>query len=189
MINTFSEAANSLGENARKKSRFSYNFGLVEGGATINSIPASARAKLDLRSEDSSLLDELAALFNAAVERSVEQENRQATDPRSSARVTARIKDLGSRPGGRLSPDSLLMRTIQAVDLHLNIRSRVGCASTDANVPLSLGLPAVSIGSGGQGGGAHTPGEWYSPDGRELGLRRILLILAALATSEVTSAE
>jgi len=56
----------------------------------------------------------------------------------------------------------------------------VDCASTDANIPLSLGIPAVSIGAGGQGGGAHTPGEWYSPDGRDLGLRRIALTLYLL---------
>ncbi|MBV8864051.1 MAG: hypothetical protein JO210_01475 [Acidobacteriaceae bacterium] len=68
------------------------------------------------------------------------------------------------------------------MDAYLNIRSRIDCASTDANVPLSLGLPAVSIGAGGQGGGAHTPMEWYQPDGRELGLRRILLLLAALSS-------
>jgi di/tripeptidase len=67
------------------------------------------------------------------------------------------------------------------VDAHLHIRSRVDCASTDANIPLSLGVPAISIGTGGQGGGAHTSQEWYHPEGRELGLRRILLILAALA--------
>jgi di/tripeptidase len=93
------------------------------------------------------------------------------------------VKELGSRPGGRLPDHSPLLRTIQAVDAYLNIRSRIDCASTDANVPLSMGLPAVSIGAGGCGGGAHTGQEWYSPEGRDLGLRRVLLILAALAES------
>ena len=74
------------------------------------------------------------------------------------------------------------MQTIQAVDAYLNIRSRIDCASTDANIPLSLGLPAISIGTGGQGGGAHSSQEWFLPDGRELGLRRILLLLASLHT-------
>lgn len=189
VIQGFSDAVTALMEGPRKHPRFSYNFGLVEGGATINSIPASARAKLDLRSENSALLDELAAILNSAVERSVEQENRQARGPRPSARVTARIKDLGSRPGGTLAPDTLLMRTIQAVDANLGIRSRISCASTDANVPLSLGLPAISVGSGGEGGGAHTPGEWYSPNGRENGLARILLLLSSLATSEASPTE
>ena len=66
------------------------------------------------------------------------------------------------------------------MDSHLGIRSHLDCASTDANVPLSMGLPAVSIGAGGHGGGAHTPQEWFHPDGRELGLKRILLMLFLL---------
>jgi acetylornithine deacetylase/succinyl-diaminopimelate desuccinylase-like protein len=162
---------------AERRTRCSYNFGIVEGGTSVNSIPSSARAKLDLRSEEPALLEEIAALLTSVVERSLERENRAAR----SERLNAKIKELGSRPGGKLPGESPLLRTIQAVDSHLNIRSRVDCASTDANVPLSMGLPAVSIGAGGQGGGAHTNQEWYQPDTRDLGLRRILLVLAALA--------
>jgi di/tripeptidase len=69
---------------------------------------------------------------------------------------------------------------VRAVDSHLGIRSHLDCASTDANIPLSIGLPAISIGAGGQGGGAHTPQEWFHPDGRELGLKRVLLTLLML---------
>jgi di/tripeptidase len=60
------------------------------------------------------------------------------------------------------------------------------CASTDANIPLSLGLPALSIGAGGAGGGAHTPAEWYSPEGREIGLRRILYMLGLMLAEAVS---
>ena len=66
------------------------------------------------------------------------------------------------------------------MDSHLGIRARLECASTDANIPLSLGLPALSIGAGGSGGGAHTSQEWFLPEGRDLGLKRILLTLALL---------
>ncbi len=159
------------------RTRCSYNFGIVEGGTSVNSIPAGARAKLDLRSQEPALLDEISALLTATVERALERENRVA----KGERLVAKIKELGSRPGGKLPDQSPLLRTIQAVDGYLNIRARVDCASTDANVPLSMGLPAVSIGAGGQGGGAHTNQEWYQPDARELGLRRILLVIAALA--------
>ncbi len=72
------------------------------------------------------------------------------------------------------------MNILRAVDAHLALRARVDCASTDANIPLSMGMPAVAIGAGGQGGGAHTPGEWYNAEGRDLGLRRILLALYLL---------
>jgi acetylornithine deacetylase/succinyl-diaminopimelate desuccinylase-like protein len=174
-VTAFSHAADARIASANP-ARCSYNFGIVEGGTGINSIPAHARAKLDLRSEESTLLDDLSSMLTLAVERALEQHNRSAR----SGRLAAKIKELGSRPGGRLATDALLLHAVQAVDLHLNIRSRVDCASTDANIPLSLGVPAVSIGTGGQGGGAHTVQEWFQPEGRELGLRRILLLLATL---------
>jgi tripeptide aminopeptidase len=168
---------------AGRRIRCSYNFGIIEGGSSINSIPSSARAKLDLRSEEPALLEELAGLLTSAVERGLENGNRSARH----SRLNAKVRELGSRPGGRLPNDSPLLRVIQAVDGYLSIRSRVDCASTDANVPLSMGLPAVSVGAGGQGGGAHTAQEWYSPEGREQGFRRILLILAALQNTEIQS--
>ncbi len=176
-ITTFGQAADTRIASANPV-RCSYNFGVIEGGSSINSIAASARAKLDLRSEENHLLDELAATLTLAVERALEHQNRTAR----AGRLTAKIKELGSRPGGKLPESSVVLQTIQAVDAYLNIRSRIDCASTDANIPLSLGLPAISIGTGGQGGGAHSSQEWFLPDGRELGLRRILLLLASLHT-------
>jgi acetylornithine deacetylase/succinyl-diaminopimelate desuccinylase-like protein len=164
------------------KSRSSYNFGIIEGGASINSIPANARAKLDVRSGEPAILDELAAIVTTAVEQGLERENRLAR----SGRLAAKIKELGSRPGGKLPDNSPLLRTMQAVDSYLGLRSRLNCASTDANIPLSIGLPAISIGAGGHGGGAHTAQEWYQPEGRDLGLRRILLLVAALFEADQT---
>jgi di/tripeptidase len=181
-ISSFVQSAAAACGNQR--SRCSYNFGVLEGGASINSIPSSARAKLDLRSEEPNVLEDLAAFLTSAVESALERENRAVRG----SRLTAKIKELGSRPGGKLPENSTLLRTIQSVDAFLNVRSRIDCASTDANVPLSLALPAISVGAGGQGGGAHTLQEWYQPDGRELGLRRILLTLAALAQND-TAAE
>ena len=174
-VSSFIESADAR-VTSQRKVRCSYNFGIIEGGTSINSIPASARAKLDVRSDDPAILDDLASLLTSAVERGLERENRNTRG----TRLTAKIKELGSRPGGKLPEQSPLLRNIQAVDAYLNIRSRLDCASTDANVPLSMGLPAVSIGSGGQGAGAHTTQEWYHSDQRELGLRRILLLLVAL---------
>jgi di/tripeptidase len=77
-----------------------------------------------------------------------------------------------------------ILTCLLAVDAFLGIRSRLDCSSTDANIPLSMGIPAVSIGAGGQGGGAHTPAEWFHPESRELGLRRILLALCMLLLAE-----
>jgi acetylornithine deacetylase/succinyl-diaminopimelate desuccinylase-like protein len=157
----------------------SFNFGLIEGGSSINSIPSEARAKVDLRSESAARIDEMAAILGSAVEEAIGIEN-----SRSTGRVAAKMKEIGSRPGGGLAPDAPILEYMRAVDAHLGIRSHLDCSSTDANIPLSLGIPAVSIGTGGQGGGAHTPSEWYQPEGRELGLRRILLALCLLLTCE-----
>lgn len=159
--------------------RSSFNFGVIDGGSSINSIPTMARAKVDIRSEKAERLDELTSLLTLAVERGLEVENERATG----GRVSGRIKEIGSRPGGRLSEDAEILTYIRAVDQFLNIRSHLDCASTDANIPLSMGLAAISIGAGGNGGGAHTPGEWFRSEGRELGLRRILLTLSLLLRS------
>jgi di/tripeptidase len=72
------------------------------------------------------------------------------------------------------------MEAIKAVDRHLGLRTDLRLGSTDANIPLSLGIPAVSLGAGGDGGGAHTRAEWYSAANRELGLRRVLLLTLAM---------
>jgi di/tripeptidase len=161
---------------SRNGPRMSFNFGTIEGGLSINSIPTQARAKLDARSEAPETVDEMVEQLAEVVEQALEAENLRA----SGGRLTAKIREIGSRPGGRLAENASLLRYLRATDSYLGIRAQLDCASTDANIPLSLGLAAVSIGAGGQGGGAHTPTEWYSPEGRELGLKRIILTLALL---------
>lgn len=156
--------------------RSSFNFGILEGGSSINSIPSHARTKLDVRSESSAKLEELSALLTTCVERAIEVENEGA----NGRKVTAKIRDIGARPAGKLADDAALLNYIRAVDAHFGIRSRLDCASTDANVPLSMNVPAISIGAGGTGGGAHTAQEWFHPEGREYGLKRILLTACML---------
>jgi tripeptide aminopeptidase len=156
--------------------RAAFNFGVIDGGTSVNSIPTVARAKVDFRSEALDRVDEMVVLLSASVERALEEENRRAT----SGRLSAKIREIGWRPAGRLADDAPLLQHLRAVDAYLGIRSYTDSASTDANIPLSLGVQAVSIGAGGEGGGAHTPSEWYHPRGREIGLKRILLTLALL---------
>jgi tripeptide aminopeptidase len=156
--------------------RVTVNTGVIEGGTGINAIPSQARAKFDIRSESNEKMDELVAQLNTAVERSQTIENERATG----GKVNSRLKEIGSRPAGRLADRSPLLAALRAVDAHLGIRTRLESASTDANIPLSLGIPAVSIGAGGQGGGAHTQQEWFNPEGRDLGLKRIFLTLCLL---------
>jgi hypothetical protein len=94
---------------------------------------------------------------------------------------------IGDRPGGCLRDDSPLLTTLRAVDRHLNLRTEPVLGSTDANIPLSLNIPAIAIGAGGLGGGIHTLQEWYDPTGRNAALRRVLLTLLDTAQLAATS--
>ena len=159
--------------------RTTFNFGVMEGGTSVNSIPAEASVKVDLRSEDgrelSELEDELRKVFASAVD----AEN--AASERGSEPLRLKIRVIGVRPGGQLPAGSPLLAAIENVDRYLGNRARVELSSTDAIIPLSEGIPAVAIGGGGQGGGAHSLAEWYDPAGRELGLKRVLLAALAVA--------
>jgi di/tripeptidase len=95
--------------------------------------------------------------------------------------VSLELRTIGDRPAAALADDSQLLDTLRAVDRHLGMRTELRIGSTDANIPLSLGIPAVALAAGGTGGGIHTLGEWYDPSGREVALRRILLTLLDLA--------
>jgi len=154
----------------------SINVGVIEGGSSVNAIPQTARAKVDIRSESNSRLEEIVEVLTAAVDRARDTENQRATG----GRVTAKLREIGARPAAALADDAQILRCVRAVDAHLGIRSRLETSSTDANIPLSMGIPALAIGAGGVGGGAHTPQEWFRPEGRDLGLKRVFLTLLLL---------
>jgi acetylornithine deacetylase/succinyl-diaminopimelate desuccinylase-like protein len=158
---------------------------LIEGGTGVNAIAQSARAKVDIRSESNERIDQLVEALSSAVEKAREAENQRA----SGGRVAARLKEIGSRPAASLPEDSVLLQYLRAVDSHLGIRSHVDTSSTDANIPLSMGIPAVALGAGGVGGGAHTTQEWFSPDGRDLGLKRIFFTLMLMLRHGVGNSE
>ena len=152
------------------------NVGLIEGGSSVNAIPQMARAKVDIRSETNEKIDELVDLLGAAVDRAREVENQRATG----GKVAAKLKEIGSRPAAALPENAPILQYVRAVDAHLGIRSHPDCSSTDANIPMSMGIPVIAIGGGGVGGGVHTTQEWYRPEGRDLGLKRIFLTLLLL---------
>jgi tripeptide aminopeptidase len=165
--------------------RTTLNIGTIEGGSSVNSIPEFATARFDLRSLDAEQLVRLEVELHRAVEDAVVAAN--ATGGSGKGSVQFLIERIGDRPAGRLGDNSRLLEALQAVDRHLGIRTEQRVASTDANIPLSLGIPALSIGAGGDGGGIHTRGEWYDASGRELALKRILLLLL-LALDHVSQA-
>jgi tripeptide aminopeptidase len=159
--------------------RTTVNVGTIEGGTAINAIPEKAAARFDLRSTEPEQLIRLEVELHRAVEDAVLAAN---AAPRFDAKgLRFSIEKIGDRPAGQLPAGAPILDLLRAVDRHLAIRTEMRVASTDANIPLSLGVPAISIGAGGEGGGIHTFAEWYDARGRDLGLRRLLLLLLALS--------
>jgi acetylornithine deacetylase/succinyl-diaminopimelate desuccinylase-like protein len=159
--------------------RTTLNIGIIDGGTSVNTIPERAVLKVDLRSADPRRVDELEQQLRRAVADACTET--QAHSPHSRARLAQAITVVGERPAGELAAASPLLAAIRAVDAQLGIRSQLLRASTDANIPLSLGLEAVTLGAGGTGGGAHTVHEWFDPAGREQGLKRVALLVLLLA--------
>jgi acetylornithine deacetylase/succinyl-diaminopimelate desuccinylase-like protein len=160
-----------------------FNVGVIRGGTSVNSIPESASMRVDLRSTSSAEIDRLERSLRSALDQAIAHENKAAAQQkgRKPQSVESEIIEIGNRPGGELAPDARLLKVIRAVDIQLGNAAQVQRASTDANIPLSLGREAVAIGGGGSGGGAHTLQEWFDCNGRELGLRRILLTMLTLS--------
>ena len=159
--------------------RTTLNVGTIRGGTSVNSIPESAQASIDFRSTDPEQLLRLEVALHRAVEDAVERGNASART-RTRGVLAFVITRIGDRPAAQLPGDSPLLGVLRAVDRHLGLRTNLRLGSTDANIPLSLGVPAMSIGAGGDGGGAHTQAEWYSAKNREVGLRRVLLLTLAM---------
>jgi acetylornithine deacetylase/succinyl-diaminopimelate desuccinylase-like protein len=161
------------------------NVGHISGGTSINSIPESATALLDIRSTGPTQLIATATAIHHIFDETVTP---NATQKTANAPPKLHIETIGNRPAAALPDDSPLLQTLRAVDRHLALRTEPRLGSTDANIPLSRGIPAIAIGAGGQGGGIHTLQEWYDPTGRETALRRILLtLLDTIDTMQTTN--
>ncbi|MBS1821101.1 MAG: M20/M25/M40 family metallo-hydrolase [Acidobacteria bacterium] len=149
------------------------NLGHISGGTSVNSIPSSAAALIELRSTGAAQMHQAAHEIRRILHETV------APYIALPAPVTLRIEEIGDRPAAALPSGSALLDLLRSVDRHLNLATEQRLGSTDANLPLSMGIPAVAIATGGTGGGIHTLDEWYDPTGREIALRRILLLLLA----------
>ncbi len=160
--------------------RTTFNIGQIEGGTSVNSIPHEAHLKVDIRSGSEDELGRLESAFRECMAAGVRDEMQSSPD-RSRGKLDWKVEVIGSRPGGELAAESPLLAALRAADVIVSNESRIERSSTDANIPLSMGIDAISIGAGGSGGGAHSLHEWYDPAGRELGLKRALLTLLGVA--------
>ncbi len=162
-----------------------FNIGVIRGGTSVNSIPESASMRVDIRSTSMAEMERLERSLREALDQAVEVESHAAegrpASPKRPFGLSCEVVVIGDRPAGELDAKARILQVVRAVDAQLGNVAQVQRASTDANIPLSLGREAIAIGGGGTGGGAHTLQEWFDCNGRELGLKRILLTLMALA--------
>jgi tripeptide aminopeptidase len=184
-ILVLAHAVHSFSQTALPTSpKTTFNVGVIRGGTSVNSIPESASMRVDIRSTSMAEMERLEASLRFAVEQAVEAESRsserRSPSQKRSAGLTYEVVPIGNRPAGELDSNARILKVIRAVDAHLGNAAQIQRASTDANIPLSLGREAIAIGGGGVGGGAHTLQEWFDCTGRDLGLKRILLTLLAL---------
>jgi tripeptide aminopeptidase len=161
-----------------------FNIGIVQGGTSVNSIPESASMRVDIRSSSASEMERLEAALRNSIAFAVDEECRilekRGSEQKPPYGLSFEVIGIGDRPAGDLVPGARILHVIRAVDAELGNVATVQRASTDANIPLSQGREAIAIGGGGSGGGAHTLQEWFDCDGRELGLKRILIALLGL---------
>ena len=156
--------------------RTTFSVGRVGGGTSINAISNEAWMEADLRSGDSASLRSLEKQFRQAVQDAVTQENARW----SSSALTVTIDTVGMRPAGRLPSSAPIVQAAISVSKALNLPLSFAEGSTDANLPLSLGIPAVTIDAGGRGSGAHTENETYDATEAWKGTQRAILLTVAL---------
>ena len=157
-----------------REPRTTFNVGRIEGGASVNAIPEKAVMDVDLRSGADAELRRLDSFFRRAVKQAADEENasRRPGDPLLELKVDL----IGERPSGETPSDSPLVELAVEATKVLGVEPRLDQSSTDSNLPISLGIPAITLGAGGTSGSSHTLAEWYDPTDRDLGLKRALLV-------------
>jgi acetylornithine deacetylase/succinyl-diaminopimelate desuccinylase-like protein len=180
-IALFDVAADAI---TRSGPRTSYNVGRIGGGTSVNSIPFEGWMEIDMRSESPESLDRIDAAFQRAMERAVEEAN---ATRRRGEELTLELDMIGNRPSGEVPESDPFVQRAIAVSQHLGIEPGLGRSSTDSNIPISMGIPAITIGGGGAGGAAHSLDEWFVNEDGPRGIQRALLILLAQAGIPGTS--
>ena len=158
--------------------RTTYNVGRISGGSSVNVIPDEASMDVDLRSESADELRRLDAFFRRAVQEATEDENanRRTEHPK----LALDLMLIGDRPSGETPAEAAIVRLAQEATRYLGFHPRLDRSSTDSNIAISLGIPAVTLGAGGTSGNSHTVDEWYDPRGRETGLKRAMLLMLGI---------
>jgi acetylornithine deacetylase/succinyl-diaminopimelate desuccinylase-like protein len=157
-----------------------FNVGRIGGGTSINSIAFEAWMEIDMRSADQASLVSVDARFHKALEAALASERERW----GRQDLTVNTELLGRRPGGRTAPDSFIVRAARSVTTALGLEPRLGEGSTDSNVPMSLGIPAITVGGGGRGTGAHSLAEAFDTTDSHKGTQRAILLAVALTQAD-----
>lgn len=174
-IRHFQDTADTL---TRRGPRTSYNVGRIGGGTSVNSIPFESWMEVDMRSESPESLGRIESAFIAAMERAVAEENELRRDGDA---LTVTLDKIGDRPSGETSPSEALVQRAMATTAVFGETPELGVSSTNSNIPIAVGVPAVTIGRGGDGGNGHAPDEfWVNRDGF-VAIQRALLLTVSEA--------
>ena len=158
--------------------RTTYNVGVVGGGTSVNAIPFESYMQVDMRSESPEQLAGIDKLFQAAVQRALKEENAMK---RIGPDLTVDIEMVGDRPSGSIDQSNPLVQRAIAATSFVGASPALRVGSTNSNIPFSKGVPAITMGAGGKGGGAHALSEWWLDDKSHLAMQRTLLVVLAEA--------
>ena len=161
-----------------------YSVGVVGGGTSVNSIPFESWMEVDMRSVSPIELRKVEAQFLAMMQQAADEENKARST--TQGRIAVDLKLMGDRPSGETPRDSAIVQTAAAVVRAMGLTPRFSFGSTDANLPISLGIPAITVDSGGRGGRAHSLDEWIDVDKSSSlqGIRSALILVLTLAGME-----
>lgn len=154
-----------------------FSVGMIRGGTSVNSIARDASFDIDMRSPDPYELDKLDKLFKLNAEAALKEENSRWNDK---GKLKLDIKLIGDRPTGTQPQDSPIIQIAASANKFMNIENDFGFSSTDANMPISIGVPAITIDGGGIGKGAHSLDEQWDSKDSHLGSQRALLIVLGI---------
>jgi len=174
-ITNFDEAAAAF---VAEGPRTSYNVGRIGGGTSINSIPYAVWMEVDMRSVSPERLNGIDAFFQSAIRQALDEEN---SERRSGDLLTVEVDMIGDRPSGITPDDTPLLQRASASARYFGEEPRWGVSSTDSNIPISLGVPGITIGRGGRGGGGHSLNEWWLNEDGHIAVQNALAIMVAEA--------
>ena len=170
-IKNFVEKVDIYTDNGPKTS---YNVGIISGGTSINSIPFKSSMQIDIRSIDPNRLNDMEEILFNSMNKALDEQN---AIKRSGPDLKLTINKIGNRPSGKVDESVPLIQKTIAATQYMGVEPRLTIGSTDSNIPISLGLPAVTIGRGGEGGGAHSLDEWWLNKDGYKSIQLALLIL------------